>query len=68
MYKLRIWGGPGRDWWVQLSSDKEDWMVTPHLAEGSELTIEWIQKNLGSVYLHYAPERVEILQVREHRK
>lgn len=66
MYKLRIWGGPGKDWWVQLSPDKVDWTVRPLLSQGSELTIEWIQKNIGNVFLHYKPERVEILQVREH--
>lgn len=68
MYKLRIWGGPGLDWWVQLSPDEVDWTVRDLLSEGSELTIEWIQKNIGNIFLYYKPERVEILQVREHSK
>lgn len=66
MYKLRIWQGPGKDHFVKLSPDKEDWGLVEGVEDGSELTIEWVQKNLGTIHEVFFPERIEILQVREH--
>lgn len=68
MYKLRIWEGPGKDYFVNLSSDEEDWGTVTNINDASELTIEWIQKNIGVIYRVFNPEMLEILQVREHSK
>lgn len=73
MYKLRIWEGPGRDYFVTIVTPADrfwhrQWKTVPTIEEASELTIEWIQKNIGEIYDIIDPEMVQILQVREHSK
>lgn len=73
MYKLYLWLGPGRDVYIQLRVPDDhywqrDWCLTDSLASASELTIEWIQESLGLIYEITNPEKLEIIQVREHTK
>lgn len=68
MYKLKIWQGPDKVYFVELPYDQLDWRPVEGIENGSELTIEWIQKNLGVIYEVFKPEMIQILQVREHSK
>jgi hypothetical protein len=68
MYKLRLWNGLEKEFFVKIAEQSHDnaWCLTSSLKEASELTIDWIQKNLGLIYAAENPEIIEILQVREH--
>ena len=71
MYKLKLWLGPNKEFFVKSKNMddpywKNGWMLVDSLEEASELSIYWIQEEIGLVYEIYNPERVEILQVREH--
>lgn len=74
MYKLRIWLGPGQDYFIKSEQVYEygrwleNWDLVSTLELASELTIEWIQENIGDIYDIINPEMVQILQVREHAK
>jgi hypothetical protein len=66
MYKLRLWKGPGKDYFVKITHQCFDYMLVESLDDATECTIEFILENLGMIYETEDPERVEILQVREH--
>ena len=68
MYKLHLWLGPGKDFFIKKYPD-DDWGLVDTLQDASELSIDWIQKHLGDIYLFNSSiEQMEILQVREHSK